>query len=667
MLSSFVSYNSEEEDGREKGIGSVIREKSSLKGTAINEENEENMKYHQCTHHIPSCTQLEHSFSQSDLSHYNVAKDTDGDSLAKLTDLRSDFVHLHGVQLNANSTITDLHSKIEEFRFRLFQGKSTNPNTKVVVVVPSIDLDRKELRRMCSNIEYYEERQLYHLLLANDPSVRIIYITSNKVSESVVRYYLNLSLRHNEFCDMHQMLSRVIMVHIPSDQCIPLSEKVLNERNLVGFLKGLIRSPFSGGGDRNTSAGLSVFTGSDSLDTLSRQLGIRLLEASGDHLHYGTKQGSREIFADLGLPFAKGTPDLPMDDDLLTYGNEYGEESSWSHSHRYIRSSRNLAIGIARQILIRAVHPRKWVIKLNQSFSGKGNASIDLQQFQDQPHISSNSNVNEHHILELATEIEKEFEAKLMFEDKDMTWYGDSRNVGYNTQIERLGVIAESFIEGEVPTSPSIQVVVEPGDEKSECKVSIVSTHEQLLHGQLYQGCINPASENYRNRIMEMGLKVGNYLAERGVVGHFSCDFVATRKDDGQWDLNALEVNLRQGGTTHPHAMMALLCGGCICHDGVFRNNAGETRMYIATDCHSAPNIIGRSEEDIVNDIESKTDPLACNVRWNKQDSIGVVFHLFKFVERHGRIGFTAIGRSIDEARQLYNDAIQFLDGIGKK
>lgn len=104
------------------------------------------------------------------------------------------------------------------------------------------------------------------------------------------------------------------------------------------------------------------------------------------------------------------------------------------------------------------------------------------------------------------------------------------------------------------------------------------------LDGQVYLGCINPAGEAYRKQIMEYGLKVGRYLASRGVIGHFSCDFIATKLAGGSYDLNAIEINLRQGGTTHPEATMALLCGGCVCSDGVFRTNDNEERCYIATD-----------------------------------------------------------------------------------
>ena len=184
---------------------------------------------------------------------------------------------------------------------------------------------------------------------------------------------------------------------------------------------------------------------------------------------------------------------------------------------------------------------------------GKSNASINLQKFQTQ-HKTSTHEIDDDHILRMACDIEKQFESSIKCEDPSMSWHGDAKNFGYKKQIERLGVIAEAFIEGDVPTSPSIQAVIEPDDSLGKGKVSIISTHEQLLNGQVFQGCINPASEMYRRQIMEMGLKAGQFMAEHGVVGHFSVDFLATQKSNGSFDLNAVEGEyLVFRGSTHDH------------------------------------------------------------------------------------------------------------------
>ena len=293
------------------------------------------------------CCKLEHSFSQSELSHFSRHHNKP----SHITDLESDFVHLHSIKVHSKGINYRDESKAG-IQFRSLRA-NRDKSSKVVVVVPSIDLDRNELKRMCDCIQNYEERALYHLLMSNDPLVRIIYLSSNRVSERVVGYYLGLCGNKMDsglhpLCDTHQMLSRVLMIHVPSDECIPLSEKILKQRNLIGFLKDVINGPFNGcemEGINNEFVGLTVFTGSDSIDLLSEQLGIRLLEASGHQLHWGTKQGSREIFAACGLTFPRGTPDLPDDDDLLSFGNKHGDKhANWAQNHRYIRSARQLSV-----------------------------------------------------------------------------------------------------------------------------------------------------------------------------------------------------------------------------------------------------------------------------------------------------------------------------------
>lgn len=623
---------------------------------------------------------LEHSFSYNDLSHFNIhAMQSQPKRYPEMKGLRADFVHLHGLSLHAAPTDAKVDAQLLQQALSLHarplrralttvdaREEGEEAMSKTVVVIPSIDLDKKELTRMCCDIEFYEERQLFHLLMAGDPSVRIIYLTSRPVDESVVKYYLSLShhedidaahYQSNLFCDVHNMLPRVIMIHVPSTECISLSDKILRQKKLITLLQELIRSPFGGNAlEQNCTVGMSVFTGSDSVDELSHKLGIKLLEASGESLHFGTKQGSREIFAACGISHPAGTPSLE-DEDLLTYGDasEHGGKVYWAYNHRYIRSSHNLALGIARKIL-RGIRPEKWIVKLNQGFSGKGNASIDLQHVQRR---FSGCKVGDNEAaLLIAEQIEKDFATNLKCEDPKMTWYDTAEQVGFQTQIKRLGVIAEVFIKGEVPTSPSIQAVIEAND------VSLIANHEQVLAGQVYSGCRNPCNPAYRASIMEAGLKVGKFLAAHGVQGHFSVDFLACKQPkSGSWDVYAVEVNLRQGGTTHPQATMALLCGGSICSDGLFRTNDGKFRCYVATDTQYSENLKGCTEKGFISALECSSNPAAHKIRWNKADRIGVVFHLFKFISS-GRIGFTAIGRSVEEANTLFNDTVRFLDGF---
>lgn len=306
------------------------------------------------------------------------------------------------------------------------------------------------------------------------------------------------------------------------------------------------------------------------------------------------------------------------------------------------------------------------MVKLNQGFSGMGNASLDLQHIQDRSydHVED----MEARVAAMAAEIETMLPC-LKFECPCMTWDGCDEHTGFKSQIAKLGVIAEAFLDGEVPASPSFQAVVEPDSHVSGGhSVRMLSTHEQLLDGQIYEGCINPCSSRYRERVVEYGKKIGEQLEANGIVGHFSADFLATKNaTDGSWDLNAVEINLRQGGTTHPHAHMALLCGGQLNDDGIFHMLNGDPRFYVATDCYRDDDLEGMDEAELIAALQSDDDPLAAKVKWDPISKTGVVFHLFRFIAPYGRIGYTAIGSSSDHAHILYDDAVLLLKQIAKK
>ena len=126
----------------------------------------------------------------------------------------------------------------------------------------------------------------------------------------------------------------------------------------------------------------------------------------------------------------------------------------------------------------------------------------------------------------------------------DGAWETTDDKVGFRHEISRLGVIGEAFLEGNIVTSPSFQGFIEsPG------VLRILSTHEQILEGQVFTGCKFPADHNYRKELIRHGIKIGNHLASKGVLGHFSADFLALggEMNTGDCNLFAIEINLRQG------------------------------------------------------------------------------------------------------------------------
>ena len=215
-------------------------------------------------------------------------KISEGSSDDEITahDLRADYVPIHASIDHTNSP----------------------PTNKTIVVVPSIDLDGDELKRVTTFIENYEERQLYHLLMLNDPGVRVIYTSSHPVSEAVVRYYVGLRGNGDNVTtpSIGDQLSRLYMLSPDDDSKRPLSKKLLARPLVLHLIKRLMESVEDGSLahssfsclnsiDRSASflstAGLSVYTGSNACDNLAHSLGLRLLESCGETMHFGTKQG----------------------------------------------------------------------------------------------------------------------------------------------------------------------------------------------------------------------------------------------------------------------------------------------------------------------------------------------------------------------------------------
>lgn len=439
-----------------------------------------------------------------------------------------------------------------------------------LLVIPAYDVDILELQRIIpTSIAVYEERQLYNLLLLCDnPNFRIIYVSSESISEDVIGYYLRLRSNQDNWRDQ---LSRLTMLSInDSSFPTPLSQKILNRPQLLTQIREIIfQNPLESCTDYESTEhkiydhdkyhyiGLSVYTGSTICSCISHALRVPLLEADQAYLHWGTKQGSREIFCASNIPFPRGTPDrdchdygtlltpLPADSFLNVLHNT--ELYPWENKMRYIRSTRDLSIGLARQIILKNVRPQRWMIKLNQGFCGRCNATLDLTELQNDPRykasilsemtkISStdatfllNDNVNEK-IIDLALNIERRLPL-MQFMDPSLSWENPSNDAdhpGFHCQMQRLGVIAEELIENvcsSVATgdqavsirSPSFQGVISEDDKcdgsTPKRSVHIVSTHEQILQGLMFVGCKMPASEPYRTQLIEYGLKIGSELA----------------------------------------------------------------------------------------------------------------------------------------------------------
>ncbi|HBP18068.1 MAG TPA: carboxylate-amine ligase [Planctomycetes bacterium] len=478
--------------------------------------------------------------------------------------------------------------------FLTFRRDPNVPYT--AVVVPSQSVDPVELAKI-EGVAHYEERSLFNLMLLRRPRLRVIYVTSKRLNPLVVDYFL------------HQMrsvprahaLRRLQLLDCDDASPVPLTQKVLGRPRLVQRIRDAIADP--------QNAHLVVFNATPLERTLAVQLGIPLNACDPDLVSLGSKTGSHEVFAEAGLLAPPARTGLRDEADLA-------------------ESVEDLA----------AEHPdaRRLVVKLNESFSGEGNAVLDLAPLREGKKA-----------LEVLPSLR--FEAV------------GTEYEAYRDQFGRMGGICELWLEGERKTSPSVQVRVNPASE-----VNVVSTHDQVLggpSGQVFLGATFPADPRVRIRLSQGGRKVGEVLARRGVIGRFGVDFVAVEpKDGGRPTLYALEINLRAGGTTHPFNTLKFITDGRYDEDiGNFFTAQKQPRCYFATDNLKAPEYKGILPVDLL-------DLLVAEGIHFRSDETGVVFHLLGCLSEFGKLGCTAIAPSVPEARAIYDETVRLLDKMsGRK
>jgi hypothetical protein len=221
------------------------------------------------------------------------------------------------------------------------------------------------------------------------------------------------------------------------------------------------------------------------------------------------------------------------------------------------------------------------------------------------------------------------------------------------------GGIVEQRVAGEEIRSPSAQARITPLGE-----VQILSTHDQLLggaSGQSFLGARFPADSAYAREIARLTLAVGERLRDEGVLGRFAVDFVTVRRADDSWDCYAIEINLRKGGTTAPFLILEFLVHGTYdWKQALFLSPSGQPKFYIGDD-HAEAEILKALTPDDVLDATVRE-----GLHFDQVHQTGIVYQMISAVTEQGRVGFTAVGDSHEEAHELWRRARRCLEEEAK-
>ena len=492
-------------------------------------------------------------------------------------------VHDQGAYDALQQKLVPLWSSIERF----------NNDPQTIVVVPSAYVD---VELTASELQAYEERFLFLLLLLRQPRTRMVYVTGQAIHPDIVDYYLDLL---PGVLTSHAR-KRLFLVSPMEATFRPVTEKILERPRLIERIRSLIIDP-----DR---AHLIPFMTGWPDRELAMRLGIPMYGADPKDAHLGTKSASRKLFAEAGIPHPAGRENLHTREDVA-----------------------------AAIVELRAERPglRSVVVKQDEGVSGFGNATVDLSSL---PGSGSGEELSA--VRSLLEALHAEFPGETTDE--------------YFAILEREGGIVEEMITADEIRSPSVQLRATPLGE-----VELLSTHDQILggdSGQVFMGSRFPADPGYAAAISRHALAVGRLLADRGVIGRFALDFVVGRSSGSPWQVEAIEINLRKGGTTHPFLTLQFLTDGTYDPEsGTFYAPGGTPRYYVASDHVEARGLRSFTPADLL-DLA-----LMRGLHFDQSRQVGSVFHMLSALPEHGRVGVTSVGDSPEDAQRRYDYVLAVL------
>jgi len=465
---------------------------------------------------------------------------------------------------------------------------------RTVIIIPSLTMDEEILSKI-DGIIHYEERLLCMLMLLRMPRTHVIYVTSMPIDPVIIDFYLHLLPGITGYHAQRRLT--LLSCH---DSCSKsLTKKILERPRLIQRIRESI-PPDHG-------AHMACFNVTPFERSLAVQLQVPIFGCDPDLYELGSKSNSRKIFKECGIPVADGFEDLRTEDDIV-----------------------NALVKLKQQ----DKSLRKAVVKINDGFSGDGNAIFFYKGIEEQ--------------TDWRQWIKDQLRRHLKLVAEDLSYEM------FFKKYHDMGGIVEVFLEGEQKESPSVQCRINP---LGHCEV--LSTHDQLLggeSGQVYIGAQFPASIEYAPELGKMGKAVAEVFKEKGVLGRFAVDFISVKEND-KWKHYAIEVNLRKGGTTHPYLMLQFLTDGEYNADkGMYFTANGQQRYYFASDNLKSEQYIGLTPHDLV-DIAMIND-----LHYDGALQEGVMFHLVGALSQYGKLGVICIGSSPERAKFFYDETEKVLN-----
>ncbi|EFC78953.1 peptide ligase PGM1-related protein [Parafrankia sp. EUN1f] len=477
-----------------------------------------------------------------------------------------------------------------------------NKNLRWRISCPSQEFADAEMRHGVGRWHSCVRGLWESLSLAREDDLALIMIQAPPVPDPVLAYLFSLAPSGTHALAPER---RHAMISIADTRDVHLSQKIMDQPDLLSQLRSLVERLRAAG---NPPEGLSCYASSPQMTRLCEELNLPLLETASRLTALGGKAQARQIFRDLGVPHPVGT---------------YSAD----------RDSRDLAGSFRR---LREKHASQhWLIKIDSGFgSGHGIARLGTDSSATVP------------VPDLNPAAVRPFTPSVSGSE-------------FLRHVADRGAVIEMFVgppEGDAPANPSVLGYI--GADGAQ----VLGTHDQIIGDTLsFAGCRFPAAEEYRPAILEYAVAVFDELARRGARGHVGVDFLAFRDSDGEheWRVFALEINLRQTGTTHPNRTARALVSGEWTEAGELLADDGSQRYYWASDDLGSPTFSGISPTTLIEELQARPE-----LHYDATRGVGVVPHLWTTLAPFGKIGATVIAESHERCGELLGELVALLERL---
>ncbi|OPC77135.1 hypothetical protein B4N89_41995 [Embleya scabrispora] len=482
---------------------------------------------------------------------------------------------------------------------------ASRPGLRLRVACPSQEFSELEMQQGLGRWLSCVRGLWESLGVASRPDLAMLMFQAPPVPASVERYLLALRPAEGRNSVADRLL-RHALIGLPDASDRHLSEKLLERPELLDRVGALISRARARG---QVVEPLSCYQASTRMDEVAERIGVERGETPSRTLTWGSKAGGRKVFRAGGLAHAPGGYE-PVHD----------------------------MAALARQAteLVRVHGTKRWLVKINDGYgSGHGLAAF------------TPADARYRTVLTALRQLQPLTE-----------------NISRDRFLESLtaeGAIIEQYLptppRGEKRSPSTLLYLHHSADGGFD--LQFLGTHEQVLGADLqYLGCRFPASHEYRGTLVDMSLTVGKELGSVGVRGHVGIDFIARKAADGRWDVHAIELNLRQTGTTHPHRTVRALLPGTWPEDGLLTHR-GSVVHYTGTDGLISPAYRGLTPDSLIEELRHRP-----GLAFDATSGRGVVPHFWTALRPYGKIGATFIGTSREECDVLQREFTDLLDGM---